>query len=266
MSVGEWWRFRPRGVWPWVVLALVGLVLYVAKPPPTIRNRFRLTVEIDTPTGVKSASNVYEYRAAQMTTGPWANRVEGDAVFVDLGEGRHIIAILAHGERGEWVDKFAIAWFEAYKTDTRVTAAMGPRELTEFNIPTLVTFGDIRDPKTARVIYAWGRKIEMSPSGAVPHDRGPELKIDDIATVFGGGYSFKRAWVEVVPAGYWPFSELGLPFNFLGLTGTPVTRGIEKRLPWWGQRQPWMKQISPVVFVDTRTDAFKASSEMFKRN
>ncbi len=73
---------------------------------------------------------------------------------------------------------------------------------------------------------------------AVPHDRGPELKIDDIAKTFGDGYAFKRAWVEMVPAGIWPLSALGLPFNFLGLTGTPVTRGIEKRLPWFDDRRP----------------------------
>jgi len=263
---GFWWRFRPRGKWPWVLLALSGLALFALKP--TIRDRFRLTLEIDTPTGVKSASNVYEYRAFRMMTGPWANTVSGDAVFVDLGSGKHIIAILAHGERAQWVDKFATAWFEAYKPATGASIEMGPRDLTEFNIPTLVTFGDIRDPKTARVVYAWGRRIETTilPNGKQDHDRGPELKVDDIAAVFGGGYAFKRAWVEVVPAGIWPFSELALPFNLLGLTGTPVTRGIEKRLPWLGQRQPWMKEISPGVFVDTRTDAFKASSRMFKRS
>jgi len=226
-----------------LALALFGLALFALKP--TIRDRFRLTLEIDTPAGVKSASNVYEYRAFRMMTGPWANNVQGDAVFVDLGGDKHIIAILAHGERAEWVDKFATAWFEAYKPETGATIAMGPRELKDFNIPTLVTFGDIRDPRTARVVYAWGRKIETTilPNGKQDHDRGPELKVDDIATVFGGGFSFKRAWVEVVPSGYWPFSELGLPFNFLGLTGTPVTRGIEKRLPFVATHRDELRRI-----------------------
>lgn len=216
----------------WIPLIAVALALgYCASP--TIRDRYRLTLEIQTPEGVRSASNVYEYRAAQMTTGPWANRVEGDAIFVDLGQGKHIIAIMAHGERAEYVDKFATAWFQAYKPEENPKIGSGPRDLRDFNIPTLVTFDDIRDPKTARIVYAWGRRIEMSNTGQQAHDRGPELKIDDIAKTFGDGYAFKRAWVEIVPAGIWPLSALGLPFNFLGLTGTPITRGIEKRLPWW---------------------------------
>jgi len=200
--------------------------------------RFRLTIEIDTPEGVKRASNVYRYTEQAVSSIDYVRHIEGDAVFVDLGRDKHIVALMAHGERAQFVDEFAYAWQRAFTTPekdasiadlARPTGSQGTRELSQFQIPTLVTFGDIRDPKTARVVYAWGRKIEMSPSGAVPHDRGPELKVDDIAAVFGSGYAFKRATVEVVRTGIWPLTLVGL-----GLTGTPVTRGIEKRLPWWG--------------------------------
>lgn len=222
-----------------IVLAIA--VLWYAFEGTHYEARFRLTVEIDTPSGTKSASNVYRYtETPRFYPGGMIPHIEGDAIFVDLGGGKHVVVIMGHGAKAEYPDSFAYAWQRAYKppvdgkardVETRPTPADGPRDLKEFNIPTLVTFDDVRDPKTARVVYAWGRKIEMSPSGAVPHDRGPELKIDDIAKVLGDGYAFKRAWVEIVPAGIWPLSALGLPFNFLGLTGTPVTRGIEKRLP-----------------------------------
>jgi len=70
-------------------------------------------------------------------------------------------------------------------------------------VPTLVTFGDLADPKTARVVDPYAFEQE-----------------------FGAGYVFRRAWIEMVPVGIWPL-------NNLGIYGTPITRGIEKRLAWW---------------------------------
>lgn len=226
------------------ILAVMLLLGYCVSPLATAR--FRMTIEIETPTGVKKASNVYDYQVySRSYPGGGIAYLQGDAVFVDLGQGKHIIAIMGHGPRAEYVDLFSQAWAISYKpvvdgrrvdTSAMPTMNQGPRDLTDDLIPTLVTFDDIRDPKTARVVYAWGRKIEMSASGAVPHDRGPELKINDIAKALGGGYAFKRALVEIVPKGIWPLSALGLSFNLLGLTGTPVTRGIEKRFSWFGDR------------------------------
>ncbi|HRK20067.1 MAG TPA: hypothetical protein PK970_14015 [Hyphomicrobiaceae bacterium] len=227
---------------PFIVLALLLLAFVSAELLYSSSSRFRLTVEFDTPSGVRSASNVYHYdeRPRIGTGGGGVNKsIKGDAIFVDLGQGKHVVVIMGHGERAHWTDSFQSFWFFPYQRPAEGAPILrsprpgdGPREITGGLIPTMVTFDDLTDPRTARVVYAWGHKIEMSNTGQQAHDRGPELKIDDIAKTFGDGYAFKRAWVEIAPAGIWPLSALGLPFNFLGLTGTPITRGIEKRLPF----------------------------------
>ncbi len=70
-------------------------------------------------------------------------------------------------------------------------------------VPTLITFADLKDPKTARVVT-----------------------LDGFEAAFGAGYRFRSASIEMVPVGWWPL-------NLIGITGTPITRGIETRLVWW---------------------------------
>ena len=70
---------------------------------PTVTYRYRLTIEVETPQGLRSGSSVIE-TTIRDTTGavlstPEArtisSKVRGEAVFVDLGEGRNVVAILA---------------------------------------------------------------------------------------------------------------------------------------------------------------------------
>ncbi len=69
-------------------------------------HKFRLVVEVETPDGVKSASNIYSVTPNRSyggsntgeSSGP---KTKGDAVFVDLGGGRNIVALLAVGSRAD---------------------------------------------------------------------------------------------------------------------------------------------------------------------
>jgi hypothetical protein len=79
----------------------------------------------------------------------------------------------------------------------------GSVELRPDLIPTLVSFSDLSDPASARVVP--------------PTDAG-------FAAAFGPGFRLARVTLEMVPAGVWPF-------NRVGLSGTPVTRGIEGKMP-----------------------------------
>src|SRR5262245_578483 len=71
---------------------------------PVYTYRYRLTVEVDTPEGLKSGSSVIE-TTVQDNTESWGppesrmvrSRTKGEAVFVDLGSGKHVIALLAMG-------------------------------------------------------------------------------------------------------------------------------------------------------------------------
>ena len=78
---------------------------------------------------------------------------------------------------------------------------VGSVELYGALIPTLVTFGKLDEPTSARVVAA--------TDAAFTREIGP-------------GYSLHRVMIEMVPPGAWPL-------NRLGQWGTPVTRGIERR-------------------------------------
>ncbi len=177
---------------------------------------FRLTVEVATPDGIKSGSSVihvgYTSKASWIPQSRGASgRAFGDAVFVDLGQGKNVIALLGFGPNGSEhkLERLASLAFGRDEPFWHLEAPnwVGSFDLNPSLIPTLVTFGDLADPTTARVV---------------------DITDAAFADAFGPGYRLERVTLTMVPVGI-------APFRWVGLTGTPVTRGIEKKLPWWGQ-------------------------------
>ena len=203
--------------WLAIVMALIAaLWAGFALAFPDYTHRFRLTVDVDTPGGPRSGSSVIEVERKDVRWAPapgqYVFAVRGEGVFLDLGDGRNVVAILAHGDNAEWVDPITSFWIEAFgrrqsEEDDVWSGRTQLRGLVELRpplIPTLVTFGDPLDPATVRVVPP-----------------------DGFEQAFGPGFRFRRATLEMVPTGWWPASALGLS------PGTPVTRGIiEQRLPW----------------------------------
>lgn len=171
--------------------------------------RYRLTVEVETPEGVKTGSSVIE---VQQSIGRTAMdgfgeqvflRIRGEAVAVDLPDGRTLYALLRSGGDVEWAARVIpflspdaeddnplddLLLLEGKKELPRKWSAQGP-----FNnvsaYPMMVTFGDEADPTSV---------AEVDP--------------DDLAATFGKGVTLKRITAE--------------------LTDDPVTSGIEARLGW----------------------------------
>jgi hypothetical protein len=186
--------------------------------------RFRLSLTVMTPEGERTASSVLQvaYSLGQTLGMGFAAHyvLNGEAVFLDLGQSRNVVMLLAHGPMGEGVDAIAwlptsallglpAGWSAAEGLARGGKTLEGKAELKPPLIPTIVTFTDLKDPATARVI--------------TPEDYG---------YLFGPGYAFKRATLEMVPVGIWPL-------NLIGITGTPVTRGIEGKVPFLTtQREP----------------------------
>jgi hypothetical protein len=213
-----------------IAVAIVGLIVAYSIAYPTTSYRFRITLNVDTPEGLKSVSSVMEVRTrrfpAWTTLGNNAGEstLTGEAVFVDLGPGsngklRNVVALLVLGPRGEKVDFYLLAdsaFSPFYKQkvdspDFRGSSWELPMlpvgtsaQLRGDLIPTLVTFADVNDAKTARAIHP----------GEFPQ-------------VFGKHVMFRDAKIETVSPGIWPLT-------LFGLSGEPVTRGIEKKLLWWG--------------------------------
>jgi hypothetical protein len=196
---------------------------------PTTSYRFKITLNVDTPEGLKSGSSVMEVRdrryPAWTTLGESTGQTSltGEAVFIDLGSSddgkpQNVIALLVREPRGEKVDFYLLPdlalrslWKQKVSSpDFRGASWELPKlpvgtsaELSGDLIPTLVTFADLNDPKTARAI-----------------------RPGDFPQAFGKGVTLRDAKIEIVPAGAWPLT-------LFGFSGEPLTMGIEKKLPWW---------------------------------
>ena len=189
---------------PIVVLAGGFIVATIYSNWFTYVHHFRLTVEAETPEGTKSASSVL--KAVYVKSPKWipqntslSSGLHGEAVFLDLGGGKNIVALLALGANGEqWMGPDLAAralrgegpekmlksfWYRDAPNWT------GSADLTEPLLPALVTFADPTKPETVRVI-----------------------RPDQVETEIGPGFRFKRAWVE--------------------MTRDPIRRELKGRMPW----------------------------------
>ena len=172
-------------------------------------HKYRMTVEVETPEGVKSASGIFAVTPYRGYTPGGNTRTSGDAVYVDLGAGKNLVALLAHPDKTFDMDGINYVALRAYPaaTGTRVnfndmSKQTGVVPVKGALIPVLVMFADPANPGSARVV---------SP--------------DDSETVLGKGFRLRGITAEVVPNGFWPI-------DFGGALGEPVTRGISARLPW----------------------------------
>src|SRR3979490_3471529 len=59
-------------------------------------HKYRLTVEVETPEGVQSASGVMAVHPDRRYRRGGRTQAKGDAVFVALGGGKNLVALLAH--------------------------------------------------------------------------------------------------------------------------------------------------------------------------
>lgn len=200
-----------KWIGPAVLLAalVIGERTYLYRPD----HKYRLTVDVETPDGVQSASGVFSVHPNRAYggsgSGPAGPRIKGDAVFVDLGNGRNLTALLLHGTNPAETDGmnylplrvFAAAGrridFRDVKRQTETVSVTG--EL----IPTLVTFADVANPTSARVV---------DPANLPA--AGP-----------GQGFRLRGVSLQIVPSGLWPL-------DFGGALGEPATRDIQSRLPW----------------------------------
>ena len=209
--------------------------------------RYRLTLEVETPEGTKTGSSVREVTvtsASKLDVDMTGHAyVSGEAVAVDLGQRGVLFALMNRGaqvDNGIYIVIEAFPWSKGignvYYPDARAyyDKLRAKTDVPLSKLPTLVRFRDINDPKTVELVDP-----------------------NDLAKGFGAGVALKSATIEMVDDGIHPLSNLGI-------TGEPMTTGIEDSLPWWNIRQPWMKELNGGVFVDTRpADEFKVNKDDF---
>lgn len=166
--------------------------------------RFKMTVEVDTPQGLRKGSSVYEVTARSKAGLDPSGKVRektlrGEAVAVDLPGGKTLFALLktVNPMREDLALMSMAALDPAFKNDWVESAARirnedgirSPAWIAASNYPLLVTFGNLSDPKSV---------ARVDPV--------------NLTTSFGPGVRLKGISVEV--------------------TDGAVTIGIERRLGW----------------------------------
>ncbi len=160
--------------------------------------RYKMTVEIETPEGLKTGSAVRQIsNSTSLINLPDSGnpaKVTGEAVIVDLGERGVLFALVSHKSDDEFYQTFpiegpsstiGIKYYKSLKSGQKAT--LDPTRHPWY--PKLVMFTDMNDPKTVQ---------------AVDHN--------DLSAVFGNGVKFKAITIET--------------------TDDKVTDKIEKWLPW----------------------------------
>lgn len=206
-----------------VVTLMAGLVVMLSGCGSTLPDyRYRLTVEVETPEGLKTGSSVVEVSTSMTSStsipspGAVRHRLSGEAVAVNLGQQGTLFALLRSDVEVDWATNLLFrlapgviiedengkydsdasfrARYEAMLQNRRPIVL--PKTFRNIRVlrdmparPMLVRFRDIADPKTVE---------RVDP--------------DDLAASFGEGVKLRRVTVK--------------------LTADPVTTGIEKRLGW----------------------------------
>jgi hypothetical protein len=197
--------------WKWFGLLGLLAVLVVGDQIRINRpgHKYRLTVEIETSAGIRSASGVLAVTPDRGYNNRGKTLTSGDAVFVDLGGGKNLVALLAHPDKTLDLDGINYVALRAYGeaggqrvSFNQMSRMTGVVPVTGALIPVLATFADPADPRTMKI-----------------------LPPDNLEASLGPGFRLQRITAEVVPNGFWPA-------DFGGPLGEPVTRAVKAKLPW----------------------------------
>jgi hypothetical protein len=144
-----------------IILAVA--TLYKIKYP-TYTYRYRMTVTVDVDGETRSGSSVVEVRVSKQPRFlpevlPLDQSVRGQAVFVELPNGKNVVALLAAGstaENGGFPNQVVPDHFKLNIFDDRVLARLrdlrGHWELGADSMPTLVTVANTNDAATVQVV------------------------------------------------------------------------------------------------------------------
>jgi hypothetical protein len=182
-------------------LILVAMGMLLTGCGKTYRYKYKMTVEVETPQGLKTGSAVreivYSKSVVELPDAPGAGAEQrGEAVAVDLPSGQTLFALLANDPYVTLQTGFggdSPSMLDTAK-ENKLVRVVKPFPTSEngnqfTGYPVLVQFTDIKNPMSVKLV-------------------NPE----NTSASLGQGVKIKR--------------------NTIQMTDEPVTRGIEKRLPW----------------------------------
>lgn len=180
---------------------------------PTVTHRYRLTLVAEDNGKVVTGSSVIEasyWKAPMFMLSPaeYGSSARGEAAVLDFGEKGLLFALLKGDDMrsdASWIVRTAFGIERRSPPDDELhelRALTGKTDLSFAELPILVRFRDINDPKS----------VERVDPG-------------NLAAKFGVGVQLVKATIEIVHSGWWPL-------NAFGISGTPLTTGIEEKLAW----------------------------------
>lgn len=187
-------------VWGLGIVALLWGLSWLMYRPSTYR--YKLTVEVDTPTGPRTGATVREIKYSPniqlLTATEFTTKQRGEAVIVDLPGGQTLFVLkdvdgheTIRAAVGQGVETDVKKLLDQANADRRVYVYPPRERLRARNreFPQLVRFRDISDPLTAEMVAP-----------------------DNLAAAFGPGVAMGRITLQMVD--------------------DPVTNEIPRRLPW----------------------------------
>lgn len=223
-------RMTVRHRWRWVILAAALLATacggVFGKTYPAYR--YRVTVEVETPQGLRRGSSVIEVQTT--AGGPYsisggggggiATRVTGEAAAIDLPNGETLFMLITGGDGSlDWATN-AYALEVPYPTKAEVEARTGAGQWNE-NAAFDLWMERVEDSHGRLPLRRW-RIFGASKMSGWPmlvrfkniHDPASVESVDpdDLGATLGKGYRVRDVYVEK--------------------TDAPVNAGITTRLPW----------------------------------
>ncbi len=226
-----------------IYLAMLSLVMVLssvacAALPIGYSWRYRVTVAVETPEGIKTGSAVREVTIAHVPTGKSSFAppidVKGEAVTVDLGARGVLFSLLLtdddyivlhafpspDGSGGHYSAK-SVRYYNSLKN---VKAALKPE-----HYPMFVHFRDIHDPKTVEIVYGTETFDARNERGDYT---GPQTRVtDNFEKIFGAGVKIKEVTVE--------------------MTDDDVTSKIEPYMPTFGRESGFSKWQRTLNYGDS---------------
>lgn len=176
-------------------------------------------------------------------------RCRGEALVLDLGSGRRPLVAMLTQHPTNWNfpkyrERFSPNWGECapftvlsrlYGFDFKYYGDSGE------NISTLIQYRGARDvdPSSGNLPGLVTFADINNPASVMPVDP------NDLSATLGPGVKWHKITLEIVSPGLWPF-------NLIGITGEPLTTGIEKKLPWIPEFHDKMFDGSRVRYSDER--------------
>jgi hypothetical protein len=157
---------------------------------------YKITVNIETPEGMKSGSAVRKVINRGNTlfgikfpeVAYRISSVKGEAVVIDLGKRGVVFALIEHGSYDELYWAFSVRDASNTTRDFRKLKAGANASFPKENWPQFVTFKNISDPKS--VVLVHGRRFDVKAQDMLP--------VDDVEEILGKGVKIESVTIEIV--------------------------------------------------------------------